>query len=1114
VLHRSHRILLALLLHLPVVSIAQAAVFVRVATPALTPGAALAQPEPALAAPAPSLLAVDRSALAAFRAGGGGMLAIPTADGGAITLELSRYQLLAGGTPITTSDETGRHPFTPDVSLYRGHVVGEPQSWAVLAMGAAGVFGTLEHDGRRWTIGPSAPVAPDLGTGDLPIHALVPEGARPAERPSFACGIDDANEAQYSTPLPRSVDDAHLKAAGAAPTAAQVAHTTWAIAVDCDYEVYHNKFADNLNAATSYALAVLGAVNSIYERDLSATLVIPYLNFWTTAADPYSAATINSQLTQFSSYWAANNSAISRAAAFLMSGRPLGGGLSIIGGLCSTANGYALAAMDFIYTYPSPSATWDVNVVAHELGHIFGSWHTHSCNWADFGFVPAHTTLDSCFASEGGCATYTDHEPPNKGTIMSYCYLGSSVADGIRLEFHAKCVQRMLAVMAAQACTTQVPAQPPAGPAAAAFGNGVRVTWSASASPGVVGYDVYRSTSPSDPSPEKAGSTATLQFDDASLGLHYYRVRAVRATDASAYSSEVSAAPVCTSSTGAPIAAGPRPLATGTMDANGDGREDLLVLDRGNETLAMFYGQGSGAVGNGTFTPALSLTTFPKPTCIKVADANGDGLADILVGAAGGGFQLRVIKAEGANGVPNGTFMGETGISNLLYPPTAIATGDLNDDGMEDILVAGGNTVLRLLARGANGVADGTYGVAQTTPVAMATQDLLVHDFDGDGVLDLAVSGAQGVKVLKGSGNGGRGDGSFAPATTAYAAGVSPGAIATADLNQDGADDLFVADKADTVVRVFLGHKTSGVPDGTFAAGVKYGAGRQPAAIRVVDWDRNGVPDLLVANDTAPGSLSVLLGRVDGTLANRVALASGGDSTSDVVVTDFDENGALEAVVANRGAGTYERVAGSCAGPLSNTVTLLAPNGGEAWHGLEERTVSWTKGAGVLSVDLQLSLNGGTVWHTIARELTGTSVQWTVPNLASAQCRLRVVVHGMPQSFDASNASFSIAPSTVLGVGGGPGCAGCPGGVALLGAWPNPARSDLVVGFSLPEAATGTLELVDALGRRLAARELSGYAAGAHQVPLLERQAVPPGVYLVRLKVGATLRFAKVTVVR
>src|SRR5262249_56980275 len=108
-------------------------------------------------------------------------------------------------------------------------------------------------------------------------------------------------------------------------------------------------------------------------------------------------------------------------------------------------------------------------------------------------------------------------------------------------------------------------------------------------------------------------------------------------------------------------------------------------------------------------------------------------------------------------------------------------------------------TVLRLIGRGANGVADGSFGSPQSTPTGMLTQDLVAHDFNADGVLDLAVTGAAGLEVLPGSGHAGRGDGTFNPGTL-LPAGLSPGKLAVTDLNQDGADDLVVADRADTVV--------------------------------------------------------------------------------------------------------------------------------------------------------------------------------------------------------------------------------------------------------------------------------------------------------------------------
>jgi hypothetical protein len=87
--------------------------------------------------------------------------------------------------------------------------------------------------------------------------------------------------------------------------------------------------------------------------------------------------------------------------------------------------------------------------------------------------------------------------------------------------------------------------------------------------------------------------------------------------------------------------------------------------------------------------------------------------------------------------------------------------------------------------------------------------------------------------------------------------------------------------------------------------------------------------------------------------------------------------------------------------------------------------------------------------------------------------------------------------------------------LALLGAQPNPARKDLTVSYSLATSgARGSLELLDLAGRRVAWRDLSGESAGRHQVTLLERAALAPGVYMVRLTHDGAVRGMKVAVIQ
>ena len=95
--------------------------------------------------------------------------------------------------------------------------------------------------------------------------------------------------------------------------------------------------------------------------------------------------------------------------------------------LCSGSYGYSFSQ---VFKFAGSTAANDVKLVAHELGHNFGSRHTHC-------YPTATTPIDSCYSGEGGCysgptscpAPFTI-TPINggpvtnvTGTLMSYCHM-------------------------------------------------------------------------------------------------------------------------------------------------------------------------------------------------------------------------------------------------------------------------------------------------------------------------------------------------------------------------------------------------------------------------------------------------------------------------------------------------------------------------------------------------------------------------------------------------------------------------------------------------------------------------------------------------------------------
>jgi len=511
-----------------------------------------------------------------------------------------------------------------------------------------------------------------------------------------------------------------------------------------------------------------------------------------------------------------------------------------------------------------------------------------------------------------------------------------------------------------------------------------------------------------------------------------------------------------------------RPRDIVAADFNGDGRLDLATADgaldhTGSFTVLMDY-EADGA-GTGQFAHVNGHPMGPEKYVngIATGDLNGDGILDLAL-AHYYSLAISVVFGTGAAGVGDGGFGPPTQYA-LNERPSRMLAWDCNADGALDIVAAGDSSLVVLIGNTVNNLPSGTFA----PPVHYnfyrpGFWGLAVGDFNGDDVADFAAGGRNNwTYIFVGGSVSGVPDGTFTPGE-AYRS--SAGFVAAGDYNADGITDLATVWGEPTIL---LGNGSGGRGDGTFRDGIfNYQPPTTYCSPVITDWNGDGIADL--ATNALRGSPYVWEGQTatPGVPNGRFLLTAGtapSDSTGyGLTACDLDGDGMAELAI---GVINYYRPTGvnvvksACTPSLPMTLQVTDPPTGTQWVPGQHKTIRWTKGAGIIAVDVAVSRDGGAHWQTIAKSCMGDSVRWVVAGPVTSQARIRVFDPAVPSHSAVNGGDFAIGSYAVDVPPASPLI------YALRANVPNPFNPVTQIAFEVPVAGRVALKVFDVSGRHV-----------------------------------------------
>lgn len=317
-------------------------------------------------------------------------LRLPGTNGQDLELDLYRVELFQDQPRIETSDGKQIDPASLPGHHYRGVVRGLDRSLVSVSVFAGQISALIS--------------APELGNKVLtqfdrrPGEYLLYAAEDLNQRHQFDCATADT----YQPYRPEELDArAGLRSADACVK----------VYLEVDHDIYLDKGGED--GTVEFILGIFNEVATLYANE-NVKMSLSKVLIWS-GKSPYDADNSYDMLRQFQNYRRDIEGDIGQLVSYKASG-----GIAVVDGLCQSRTEYKLSFASISRSYREvPNYSYSVMVVAHELGHLLGSQHTHACVWNGNA-----TALDGCAGfTEGDCII--PDLPTEGGTLMSYCHITS-----------------------------------------------------------------------------------------------------------------------------------------------------------------------------------------------------------------------------------------------------------------------------------------------------------------------------------------------------------------------------------------------------------------------------------------------------------------------------------------------------------------------------------------------------------------------------------------------------------------------------------------------------------------------------------------------------------------